>query len=340
MTTFKEIRGKLIRTLDTDPTPATNYQGEIWYNKTIGVLKAAEVLAAAWSSGGNLTTSRFQAGMVGTKSAALIIGSENPGGDIATVEEYNGSSWSPSPSINTARQGLGSTGTISAAIAMGGLIAGPNVRQTLSEEWNGTAWTAGNALTEAGRSNISGAATQTAGVAMFSGELTPDSNSGKYHEQYDGTSWTASTKCPTVRVQGSYAGSQTAGIGFGGRANSPGAPSVRISTSDAWNGSTWTSGPSGITARSGHSSHGTDSSAIFARGSTNPGTVVLTSTEEYDGTSFSATPSVTNTGQGIEGGHAQPSPVGAAWIAGGSPVQNQTEEYNSGLIGTRTLTTS
>jgi len=57
MTTFKEIRGKLIRTLDTDPTPATTYEGEIWYNTTIGdLLKGYAFVAGSWASGGSLGT--------------------------------------------------------------------------------------------------------------------------------------------------------------------------------------------------------------------------------------------------------------------------------------------
>ena len=56
MTTYKEIRGKLIRTLDSDLSATPAYVGEIWYHKTIGGLKTVQINTDAWSSGGTVTT--------------------------------------------------------------------------------------------------------------------------------------------------------------------------------------------------------------------------------------------------------------------------------------------
>ena len=56
MSTFKEIRGTLIKSVSSDP--ANPEVGEIWYNNTIGSLKGYTFTAAAWASGGNLNTAR------------------------------------------------------------------------------------------------------------------------------------------------------------------------------------------------------------------------------------------------------------------------------------------
>jgi len=49
MTTYKEIKGQLIRKVSSDPT---NPQlGQIWYNNTTGVLKGYIFTADTWSSG-------------------------------------------------------------------------------------------------------------------------------------------------------------------------------------------------------------------------------------------------------------------------------------------------
>ena len=48
MSTFKEIRGTLIKSVSSDP--ANPELGEIWYNNTIGSLKAYQTINAAWAS--------------------------------------------------------------------------------------------------------------------------------------------------------------------------------------------------------------------------------------------------------------------------------------------------
>lgn len=72
MTTFKEIRGQLIRSVSSDP--ANPQLGEIWYNNTIGVLKGYVTVAAAWASGGNLLQGRRHMASAGTQTAALCGG--------------------------------------------------------------------------------------------------------------------------------------------------------------------------------------------------------------------------------------------------------------------------
>jgi hypothetical protein len=90
MTTFKEISGQLIRTLSSDP--ANPLEGQIWYNSTIGVLKGYQLVAAAFTSGGNLATARYALAGAGTQTAGLAFGGYNGTAMVGQAEEYNGSS--------------------------------------------------------------------------------------------------------------------------------------------------------------------------------------------------------------------------------------------------------
>jgi hypothetical protein len=69
MTTYKELFGKAVKYLSTDPDNA-QAEGQIWYNSTSGTFKSI-VSGAAWSSGSPLITARYGNGMVaGTSNAA------------------------------------------------------------------------------------------------------------------------------------------------------------------------------------------------------------------------------------------------------------------------------
>jgi hypothetical protein len=58
---------------------------------------------------------------VGTQTAALAFGGEDPAGITGVTEEYDGSTWTSNPTgLNTARTGLGGAGTQTAALAFGG----------------------------------------------------------------------------------------------------------------------------------------------------------------------------------------------------------------------------
>ena len=52
MTTYKEIFGKPVKVVSTDPTDA-GAEGQVWYNSTSGTFKTV-LDVGAWSAGGNL----------------------------------------------------------------------------------------------------------------------------------------------------------------------------------------------------------------------------------------------------------------------------------------------
>jgi hypothetical protein len=87
-----------------------------------------------------------------------------------------------------------------------------------TEEYSGYIWAAGGNLNTA-RNGISGAGTQTAGLA-FGGYTTPGVVSNAT-EEYDGSTWTnGGNRNNTVRGQLAGCGTQTSSLAFGG--NTPG----------------------------------------------------------------------------------------------------------------------
>ena len=73
MTTYNELAGLRVNYLGSDPTLNTGNEGQVWYNSTTGTLRAL-VQIKAWSSAGNMGTSRYGMGSAGTQTAALAAG--------------------------------------------------------------------------------------------------------------------------------------------------------------------------------------------------------------------------------------------------------------------------
>ena len=150
---------------------------------------------------------------------------------------------------------------------------------------------------------------------------------------YNGSSWTTS---PASMNSGRYAtsglGTQTAALAIGGVVVTPPAQSAAV---EQWNGSSWTSKTSLISARGYGGASGTSTSAIFFGG--NPPSP-STATEGWDGTSWSTRPSL-GTARGGVGGSGTSADAGVAY-GGGSYLAN-TEEFTGATetATAKTLTT-
>ena len=90
MTTYKEIFGKPVKVLSTDPTDA-EAEGQVWYNSTSGTFKT-KLPVSAWASSGNMSAARTQIGGAGSESSGLAFGGEAASNTNST-EENNGSAW-------------------------------------------------------------------------------------------------------------------------------------------------------------------------------------------------------------------------------------------------------
>ena len=277
MTTFKEIRGQLIKSLSSDPSPAT--AGDMWYNSTSQTLKGV-VLSGAWSSGNNMNVKR-SATIAGTVTAGLasfgyIYPPSSPEGQSVLTEEYNGTNWTAVNNANTARYQVNSTGSQTAAVVLGG--ASP---------------------------------------------IKSD------FESYDGTNWTSLTSLPAGRA-GSIpmCGISTAVLATGGNDNVSGEP---IDTTFEWDRSSWTTGTSYPTSTNNMTAVGTQTAALFAGGSTNaPGSTKTANAFTYDGTNFSSTGSLP-VASGQLGGRSG-TQTAALFAGGESPINNVTLDWNGSVF--------
>jgi len=251
------------------------------YLQTGGNTGASESYnGTSWTNTPSLNTARrnLPSGL-GTQTAALCVGGFSTGQTSAT-ESFNGSSWTTVNSLNTAG-GRQNSGTQTAGLAFGG-YGGSII--TATESWNGTSWTTTPANLNTGRFRGAGFGLQTASV-LVAGDTGGDIYTSAT-ELYNGTSWTSN---PTGYIRATNllggAGTQTAGLCFGGgEGANPGAPISNTTVS--WNGSTFTTLPATLTtAREGGSSAGSQTSALFAAGTTNVS--YQTATEEWTGSQFS-----------------------------------------------------
>jgi len=287
--------------------------------KTIGTLTAA-----AWASGGSMTLARYNTGGFGIQSDAVVAG--NDGTYVTTTEEYDGSSWSSGGALGTGRGASAGAGVVSTA----GLIFGGyqgTANQVVTESYDGSSFSE-VADMSTGRRILASAvqAPQTAGLA-FGGFVSAASTAT---EEWGGSSWTNGGALPTAKYKHAGAGTQTAGLSFGG-IPAPGGSAQ--STSEEYDGSSWSSGGTLGTAAERCAGSGTQTLALCFGGP--PDTDL---TQIYNGTSWSTAP-LLSTGRGYLMGVGTGS---AALAFGGHPPTVTTTEEFTGETETvtgKTLTT-
>jgi hypothetical protein len=108
-------------------------------------------------------------------------------------------------------------------------------------------------------------------------------------EEYNGTSWTTSPgSLNTARAQLAGAGSQTAGLAFGGNTGT-----TITGATEEYNGATWTTSPASLaTASIGLGNAGTQASALAFGGDPTPGGKTA-ATEEWTGAGAALTKTIT-----------------------------------------------
>jgi hypothetical protein len=122
MTTYKELFGKYVQNMATDPT-STDAEGQIWYNTTSGTFKTALGSYGVWSSGENLNIAQASGGSAGISTAALLFGGNTPPTTpiyTGVTQSYDGSVWTTKTSMNRGTYTLAGFGTQTAAIGAGG----------------------------------------------------------------------------------------------------------------------------------------------------------------------------------------------------------------------------
>ena len=308
MATYREIHGKAIKSLDTDPS-ATTDEGQIWYNTASNTFKSI-VNLEAWSSTSPLAQDRYGAGGLGSQTAAVIAGGRiSPPNAVQSIsEEYNGTGFVSGGSLNTARFNLGACGTEPAGLAFAGNE--PSVSDK-TETYNGSSWTAGNTMNTA-RAGVGGCGTQTAALAVGG----PAGSTAS--ESFNGSTWTATPSINTGRVAGRAMGTSTAAIYSGGEGA---APSYTLyANTESFDGSSWSEVSDMGAAKYLMGQSGSSTAAIVFGGrisSTNQ-----TATEKWDGTSWTTSPATLGTAFGYGGAAGSPSNTSAlqAGSLGPSPA--------------------
>ena len=334
MTTFKEIRGTLIKSLSSDPSPVAN--GEMWYNSTSQTLKG-QLLVGAWSSGGNLSTGRYAIGSAGTFTAGLAIGGDlfgsNPGSRGSnSTEEYNGTAWTGGGNLGTSGSWRAGAGTQTAASG----TAGNNYSSYISssENYNGSSWTSSTSAPYAAEASDS-TGSQTASI-WGGGGSSGGATSPEYPPKFfygDGEGWTAITDSNNAnRYAAVFTGTQTAALLTGGS-------SPQTANTETWNGSSWTnlSAYTNVVANAGGNRVGTSGAAVLAGGGS-PVPAQSTRSSHWDGTSWSTDASMAQAHNSSTSAGTQD----AYYVAGGpgaAPLRNATEEYTK-ASATKTFTTS
>lgn len=330
MSNYKNIIGKPVKFLSSNLDNAQG-NGQIWYNSTDQLLKSMPALSA-WSSGGNMITSRYEIAGFGTQTAAVMAVGGNPAASpIASnlVEEYNGTGFTSATVYPASLRNSSACGTETAGLVFGGRIDPPpsSISQVLTREYDGSSWTTSGDMGTA-RYGLAGAGIQNSAVA-FGGYATTNLNST---EEYNGSSWTAGNAMGTARYRLAGNGTLTAALAAGGTVYPyPGAAQTGV---EEYDGTNWTAGTVlPATNRMGARSWGEQTNTILSGGNTaSPSYTAAPATINYDGSSWSTKTATLATGVAQQGGSTGTDST-AGLFAGGqttgaTAITGVAQEYN------------
>ena len=266
---------------------------------------------ATLGTGGNSLSS------TGTSTAGLVFGGSNR---LNVTEEWNGSAMSTGGNLTTSKYGRGSANQAPSENAMsagGGIPA-----QTTVENYNGTSWSTLPSLAVATNS-IKGAGTVASAIMMGGGPgAGPVFSTTTEFDQTTNTitaaAWASGGALPVAVYDGAGAGTQTAGLAFGGDT----APDGTAAGSYEYNGTSWTAGNSLNNGRRELNGFGTQTAGVATLGGDTPAT---TYTEEYDGTNWSNANAASTARTMMGAAGVQTSGL----VCGGNPgTMTTTEEYD------------
>jgi len=272
-------------------------------------------------------------GTAGVQTSALLVGGEGPAipGVSNKVESYNGTSWSNETNYPSATYQGGIAGASEVVVTAGGQGPGGSPGPTRAESYNydGSSWTANPNLNTT-RDYMAGFGIQTS--ALICGGSLPPGGPANYAnvEEWDGTTWTEIADLSSARRLMGSAGTAPSGMVFGG---DPGTltlteefnKSANVITAAAWaSGGNLPASWYGV----GASQFGTQNSGLSFAGN-NPGAYTgNTASFLYDGSSWTATPSLSTARAYLSGFGTATSAVGAGGATGPGAKVTSTEEYD------------
>jgi hypothetical protein len=171
--------------------------------------------------------------------------------------------------------------------------------------------------------NMGGRALTPASPSEYEGQIWYNETTGKFRSIVASIAWSNGGSTGNLTNNGAGAGTQTAGLTFGGR-NPPG-PAF-VAATEEYNGSGWSSGGALNTARSYLAGFGIQTAAVAAGGRINAPGTSTNATEEYNGSAWTT---VNNMGTGRRvGGSAGIVQTAGLAIGGGPPAVTSNEEYD------------
>ena len=217
---------------------------------------------SSWSEVNDQNSSRDANGttLVGTSAAALLFGGCSDG----STEEWNGTNWSEVNDGDTSMRDGQGTGESSEAAIFTYFAGGGNV------EWNGTNW---SEISNAGQQRYTAGMVGSRDSALLFGGYSGAQE--KLTELWNGSSWSELNDMLEEFGQGFGFGSSNDGVAVGGsRPPIPGWPGGSTpsgTSSQLWNGTSWSTGPNMNTGR--HQRFGYGGSQMTPSGVSNEGFV-------------------------------------------------------------------
>jgi len=283
-----------------------------------------------WSNFSDMAVARNRFASGGTTSAAgMAAGGLVSPGSVEITEEWDISTstitkdtWAAGGALPAVKNDSGGAGTLTAGLQVGGTRqpSNPNTgglsTAVETNEYNGTAWTAGGDM-NTGRATFGNLGTQTAALA-FGGRTT--NNPFTYtanSEEYNGSAWTEGNNLGAVMyyMNRTGCGTQTAGLSVGGYDADAGSPTSNVQEYD---GTSWSEVNNAPTALLRIAGAGVQTAAILCGNQTNP----KSATYLYDGTNWTVSPSSSNGANGTTFAGTQAGGI----VAAGAPVP-----YNGNL---------
>jgi len=279
-----------------------------------------------WTASGSLNTARDQSGGAGISTAALIFGGRVPPSNVSAVtESFDGSTWTTSPAtLGTAARQAAGWGTQTAA-----LMGGNDPASTITQLYNNSS----NTITSAAWASITAYPTECTGVGgvgsstaglFFGGESAPGPVITT-STTYDGSSWTAANAKGTASQLSMNFGTQTSAVAAGGEP----VPGVG-SQVEEWGGTSWSTAPNTISVarRNGGGSGSGEPSGVIFGGGEHPS--YSTSTEGYDGTTWTGGGALPNGKAGVSAGDSATAALFFGDAQNPSPPyqSNVSQEYN------------
>ena len=186
-----------------------------------GITTTQEYDGASWTTGGLMNVSPVPnvgvayngvGGGPQTSSVAVGGGGHPDGSSQTVVQTYDGSSWTISPAVYpTPVNSGGFSGTDAAGLCVGGV---PSTAETLTNEWNGSAFSTGGTL-NTGRQENAASGIQTAALAI-GGRSGPGGGSTVV-EEYAGSAWAAVPSLANGTDSGVGSGTTSASLVAGGQ---------------------------------------------------------------------------------------------------------------------------